>query len=222
MASLLRVFSILSGIWCLLSISIWVGVYFGVWKPYFDVDWQETQCIVQRLEHFSWTTTTKSGVVKSTYTSIHVLVNVSSEWVPGFACGTANSKAATLGSSSISGEYPYEAGVCPVKGVCGNQVFLPGWYCSDCSVCGEKVTGLPTVCIWSLGGDSETRDSPADWAKGANLGSLLKGGEYIQVVLDSEAYYNRDELLALHALCALGVGVPLLVIALLAYLRCRK
>ena len=220
MAPLLRVFCILSLIWGLISFSVWFGVYFGVWKPYFNVNWEDTQCIVQRLEHFSWETTSKSGVIKSIYTSIHVLVNISSEWVPGFACGTPNSKLTTLGSGSISGEYPYNAGVCPVKSVCGTQVFLPGWYCSDCSVCEEKVTGLPTDCKWSLGGDLE--GSPLDWAKGVDLEAPRKGGEYVQVVLGREVYYNHAELLVLHIMCAVGVGVPLILLTLIAILKFRK
>jgi hypothetical protein len=222
MTKLLRILFILGLVWCAISLGIWLGVYFGVWKPYFDIDWRDTECIVERLEHFSWVTTGKSGTFKNTYTSIHVLVNISSEWVPGFACGTANSKSATLGGASLSGEYPYKAGICPAKSVCGNQVFLPGWYCSECSVCDEKLTGRPTACKWSIGGDSTVEVTPLTRAKGANLPFLAKVGEYIQVVLGEEVYYNKDELKALHALCGAGVAIPLLGIMIVCGLRCWK
>ena len=218
MTKFLTTLYFLGSIWGVCSLAIWLGVYFGIWQPYFDTDWRDSECIVQHLEHYQWSYSTKSGLVTQGYVTMNVLVNITNHWVPGFACGTQSSKSVTLGSTSLSGEYPYQPGVCPYPEICGNQVILPIWYCSDCSVCDEKLTGEPTSCKWSVGGE-EMDVSPDTWAQGANLPFPVKGGQYIQAVLGTEVSYNEGEFIALHVVGATG-GLALLILLAIVCFAC--
>lgn len=193
------------------SLVIWFSVYFGVWHPYFSVNWKDSQCIAQRLDHFYWTIASKSSTIDQRYTNIHVLVDINGVWVPGFACGSPNSKLYTLGTPTLTDEYPYKSGTCPEPDVCGKQVLLPMWYCRECFGCEDVLTGQSTPCKWSIGGDESGEGGPDTWANSKNLPYPMVSGQYLQVVLGSEVFYNKDELLALHSLCAIGFFLPIFI-----------
>ena len=83
---------------------------------------------------------------------MHVLVDMDGVWVSGFACGSC--KSCTLGSTSVSGQCPYKADICPESDVCGKQVLSPIWYCRACFECEDGLTGQSPHCKWSIGGDN--------------------------------------------------------------------
>lgn len=222
----LKTLCLIAFLWCISSLAIWLGVYFGVWQSYFSIHWHDSHCIVQHLEHFQWYVSTKGGPVAVRYTSMQVLVNISSEWVSGFACGSPGSKSTTLGSMSAARAYPYEAGSCPDADKCGKQVFLPIWFCKDCFGCDEFLTGQPLPCKWSIGGDRKDEKEPEAWAQSLNMPFPMRTSEYVQTVLGSEVYYNQEELLVLHIFCGIGVFLPLCfflsICGAFVYQRCGK
>jgi len=203
-----KVFSRVSlGFIWLLSVSVWLGVYLGIWRPYFSVNWRDSECIVQDVTTFKWTVTSDDGDVDYYYASISVLVRVETGWVQGFACGMPNSHKALTGEVSHNGAYPYAHSRCPAPDTCGKMEMLPCWYCSDCHTCKEKVTGQVQACHWTLSPEAWDID-PAQWPLGYRLETPLPHSSYLEVVLSEEVYYSAGEYVFLHVFGAIGIAVP--------------
>jgi hypothetical protein len=200
-------FGILLALFWVLSLSIWVGVYVGIWKPYFDIDWRESECMVQNITTYRWIVSDDYGEADVFYTSINLLVNVNSHWVQGFACGVPDSYQGLLGDVDSTGSYSYQHSICPASDVCGRMQFLPRWYCSDCETCSEKLTGKSQSCHWTVSPGAQNTD-PSEWPLGYRLERPLMGSSYSEVVLRDEVYYSQGEYVFLHIFGAFGIIVP--------------
>lgn len=210
---------VLMGLFWLLSVAIWLGVYLGIWRPYFAVDWRDSECIVQNVTSFRWIVTSDDGDSEYSYSSMSVLVRMEERWVQGFACGLPDSYNSLLGSSGPTGAYPYEHSSCPVPSTCGKLEMLPPWYCSDCHTCKEKVTGQIQTCRWTLSPEAQDLD-PAKWPDGYRLEVPLVGTAYVEVVLREEVYYSQGEYVFLHVFG--GVGIVLLPVVGLVLWMCAR
>ncbi len=222
MGSCTNAFGILLALFWLLSVSIWVGVYVGIWQPYFDVDWRESECMVQNITSYHWTVVDEeAGETDYFYASINLLVNVNSHWVQGFACGIPNSYQGLLGDVSATGAYPYQHSICPVPDVCGRMQFLPRWYCSDCQPCSEKLTGKSQSCHWTVSPGAQNTD-PSEWPLGYRLERPLMGSGYLEVVLRDEVYYSKGEYVFLHIFGGFGIIVPPILAFIYLTRQCIK
>lgn len=196
----------------LLSLSVWLGIYVGVWVPYFDIDWRDSQCLIQQITNYRWEYIGSSGEEYAHYAAINVLVNVSSHWIQGFACGMPDSYSYLLGSNTTNDKPPYVYARCTEPDVCGRMELAPAWWCSDCEECSEKLTGEVVSCHWTLSPGAWNTE-PEEWPLGYRLDKPLVDSAYLQVVLRDEVYYNKGEFIVLHIFGAIGILVPPVILA---------
>ena len=194
-----------------LNVAIWVGIYVGIWRPYFAVNWHESDCIVQNVTNYMWPYISSSGYHEAHYASISVLVNITSHWVQGFACGLPDSYAFFLGDNTTNNEYPYNHGSCQSPDACGKMELLPAWWCSDCKGCMEKLTGKIVPCYWTLSPGAGDTD-PAKWPMGYRLERPVVESAYLEVVLRDEVYYSKGEYVFLHVYGGIGIIVPVIIL----------
>jgi len=210
------------GCFWVLTAAIWIGVYMGIWRPYFDVNWNDSDCVIQNVTNYIWTYISSSGSHEASYASISVLVNISSHWVQGFACGMPNSYSFLLGSNTTNNEFPNNHGLCQNPDACGKMELLPAWWCSDCKGCMEKLTNQVVPCHWTLSAGAGETD-PGEWPLGYRLERPMPYSAYLEVVLREEVYYNQGEYIFLHVYGGIGILVPPLVLCVYVVKRlCSK
>ena len=129
------------------------------------------------------------------YARFNVLVNVSNQWMQGFACGTPNPHG-ILGTTGPGGGPPTSFSECPDPDICGEELFLPMWICSDCKLCDQYLTGEPAPCRWALYSSSR----PISWPSSRSITYPYRSIDFIEVVMEDSIYSSFAEFIVLNVL----------------------
>lgn len=132
----------------ILSISLYLLIYFTVYYPYFSIDWKDSKCIVEQIQRYQLRLETDDDdeVKYLIYSLLLSRVFINHRWYSAFGCGLSRSQ--DLDDISDSDIYTYKHAECPQPDRCGSMLILPLWFCKDCDECTEFLNQNGIDCIW--------------------------------------------------------------------------
>jgi len=180
-------------------------VFVSMLLSFLAINWQEGTCLVHVSTNYKFTSTNtdNQGNTRTTityYTRLNVLVNISNVWVPGFACGYDGDRS--------FGDYE----TCKKRGICGKELMLPSWSCSDCEECGSLLTGQPQSCLWNYH-SAGVNVEPEDWPAGFRPEYPVSGVGFLHAVLGKEVTWG----VGYFVLIGISGGFILLLVGCLSY-----
>jgi len=164
-------------------------VFVSMLLSFLAISWQEGTCLVHSTTHYKFTSTSTDDngnemITMTYYSRLNVLVNISNAWVPGFACGFSGDRS--------FGDYE----TCKEGGICGKELMLPSWSCSDCEECASLLTGQPQSCLWNYH-SAGVNVEPEDWPAGFRPEYPVSGVGFLHAVLGKEVARGLEHIIVI-------------------------
>jgi hypothetical protein len=182
----------------LTSLSIFLGVYFGIYFPLLVRDFEETECIVADVqEYFTF------DLLGHEYTQYKLGVDIEGVIFPGYGCESSGAYDG-ITNNFRDGVYPYQFADCEEhihQGSCqDDQLFLPSWMCTDHQPLLIFEVGDKVKCWWhyykwddSVSSDTPDVDSDLDYPK--------LGKDFIEVMFRDSVHLPLGDYYCLWVLC---------------------
>ncbi|CAG9333388.1 unnamed protein product [Blepharisma stoltei] len=175
------------------GISVWAGIFFGVYYPLVKRDYKEAPCIVSDFLSF-----TIADITTRNYHSYSLYIYINNSSYRAYGC-ISDSAEMIISSPYMGIYYPYMYTPCddsyyvsPSDSCLDDQLFLPLWTCKNASYA-YLPAGSSFTCKWWLA----DKDGETDPAKSENITYPGYGNSWIEVLFKDDVYIPTDDYNAL-------------------------
>jgi len=191
----------------LIGFPIWTGIFFGIYFPLTNRDWEQTICKVTEIKTYNF-----RYIEWHTYIQYKLAVKIDDKHYPGYACESSryNDRPDNYMPSNT---YPYNYGSCDTESlgkgeVCTKDlVLLPRWLCSPLESTPAFSVGDVVKCKWWLN-HPEGKTDP----RGEKLSYPKEDKAFLEVMFKDKVYIPEHDY---NALMVIPLGLMSVIPALL-------